>query len=690
MILDNKNEGVKSLGFESAPQMTIKNSNLSKIFKLLSTSTYKNSEESIIREICSNAVDAHVAVGKPDEPIYLKYDGNISISIIDNGIGMSDEFVNTEYMSLGESTKENDSSQIGAFGIGRASIFSYTNYFYLTSRWNGKKRYYLISENDGGLPDVMPLSEEDTSEVNGVEVKFELKNTNDFYKFKTAAINQLKYFRNVIIEGFGIENDFKMYQGNHFIYRPDRQNVTGKLEVVWHNVCYPIDFSYLGIPELKLNCALYFPQNTPFQPEAARENLRNIESNKKLILEKIELVREELTEMWKKDQIVDSYLDWSKMETKEVVLAEGCKLNVGGIINENYIWRPLLKTKMDNVRWGNAATVFDKLIYVRSNSRSYNNSWRNIGIKENMYNTEKPVSNAKLARNNWTALIQKRGLGQIQYSLASFYKGADYKWDNVINDYVVSGIDPSIDWEKEIAYIQQEIWNDIKSKTIDIHSIINDRQISERRKILDEDVRGKFSYDPNNWQVIKLSTINKYKYVVYTNDEIEYNTLRSLSIVGYSNKRMASGKRVRKSVDNFYLVIFCHKKYNKRLSHHHTYEQFLKSNLIKSLYIKHLHYLQRQRINIATYAIERFGSVHPMYKRKFSKFLDYRPTQSYLNLNNKLNDELKNLYFVDLTDHYNKIDEEYDKVQEFASVGDKEGLKYKLLYTAVKNKLNKK
>ena len=114
MLIQNNND-VKSLGFEGAKEFTIKKEYFSKVFKLLSTSTYKDVESSIIREIYHNGGDATKLSDHPDAPVIVKYkDGEISIK--DEGIGMSKEFIFENYISLGESTKNQDASLVGGWG----------------------------------------------------------------------------------------------------------------------------------------------------------------------------------------------------------------------------------------------------------------------------------------------------------------------------------------------------------------------------------------------------------------------------------------------------------------------------------------------------------------------------------------------------------------------------------------------
>ncbi len=672
MLIQNNTE-VKDIGFESNSQMSIKAENLSKIYKLLTTSSYKDNCGSITREYCANAVDSHISSRKIDEPVYFKYDGG-QISITDNGLGMSDEFIRDVYMSLGESTKEESADLIGGFGIGAKSLFSYTTYYYLNSRYNGVMNKYLISENESGLPDVLLLESVETTECNGVQIVFELKESQDFDKFKYAAENQLKYFKNIIIEGFGISNDYKLIQGEHFIYRPDRNNTTGKLEVVWSNVCYPIDYKFLGIEPLNVNCALYFPQETPFLPEAARENLRNVESNKKLILDKIELFKEEITNLWKDQQIVDNFFEWCEKSKKEIIFENG-KLDVSGVVKEDYIYAPLLNTSINpSTLKYNKDAIFTQLFVYRKNSRFWSGAWDRIGYNKLIFHANGNVSNHRLAKIGWQGAVTQREVISLNWrTINNYYKKEVVTYEKV--NYEI--VDPGFDYIAEIEYLRDEIWKNIVEKTIDAHSIEISKTQSVRRKYTQEDIRGKFSdVDSNQWRVRKMVDLKKYKYIVYTTNEEEYKWLRSLNL-------QFVDKKTKKYVTDVFLAILTNSKYEERVSHFMTYEKFLNSDLLKKCFYK----LYKQNNKVSTTSLENWKNIHAMYRRKFKHFDSGEKYSGYFYIPNEIMGKLKEKHSTEFIDKQNeRLREEMKKYQTSSS---SEVLKYRLLYQFNKNKLNK-
>lgn len=673
MLLQNNQLEVKNIGFENTSQMSIKNENLSKIFRLLTTSVYKDSKSSVLRELLSNSIDSQVVIGKINDPVYLKYNNGV-ISIIDNGAGMSDEFIKTRYMSLGDSTKEEDENLIGAFGLGCKSVFAYTTHYTLISRYNGIKTKYLISVSDTGLPDVITLEENNTEECNGVEIQFELLKDSDYYDFQEAAENQLKYFRNIIIEGFEISNDYKIIKGNDFLYRPDRTNVNNILNLVWENIVYPIDFNFLGIQPIKVNCALYFPQKTPFQPEAARENLRNTESNKKLILDKIEEFREELTSLWKNQQIIDSFFEWNNKYYKTIKFDEH-ELDVSSIITEEYIWKPLLNTHMSaRLVKQNTYNCFDKLFSYRKNSRFINNSWSRIGENNKIFHAEKDVTSNRLSRIGWNAICLKR---ELIYPLNNRDVRYWYDKDQIEIDKNYEIVPPKFDYIAELEYIRDEIWSEITEKSVDAHSVTLARQESVRRKYSNDDVRAKFSddwYTDNQWKVKKLGEIRKFKYVVYTQDESIYKNLKYFKPT-FVNKR--SGKQLEKGL----LFILTNSKYVSRLGEFMSYEQFLDSEFLKKLYLNSYEY----KNPISNSQLDNWINMHPMYEAKFKNFTS--------NIRN--NYSIPNLLVGKLSEKYSTeyIDKQNERlrnnINKYKVLASKDVLKYQMLYKFQKSKLTK-
>ncbi|UYD60071.1 hypothetical protein OPFAMLBM_00050 [Aeromonas phage avDM12-TAAL] len=152
-----------------------------KAFKILSSSLYKYKQRAIIRELCCNAVDGHIALKRTGVEVSKTFDVtlpsmlNQQFSVRDYGIGLSEEDVTGLYCTYFASTKSNSNDEIGGFGLGCKSPFAYTDTFTVTS-WFGGKKMIFSAFMKNGEPNIMKMYEEDSSEHTGVEVTVPVSN----------------------------------------------------------------------------------------------------------------------------------------------------------------------------------------------------------------------------------------------------------------------------------------------------------------------------------------------------------------------------------------------------------------------------------------------------------------------------------------------------------------------------------
>lgn len=193
MLVENMN-GIESVGFK---QTQFKISNSSKMFDILSNFVYSNKIESIVRELSSNAFDAHVMNNKKHVPFDITLPSNEDLHpcfiIRDYGPGLSTEDIYMLYTTYGESTKTNSNDFIGAWGLGSKSPFSYTNSFNVTSWFEGKKSIYLMAFNEERIPCVTLISSEDSKEPSGLEISIPVS-SKDIKEFVECTEHVLAHF----------------------------------------------------------------------------------------------------------------------------------------------------------------------------------------------------------------------------------------------------------------------------------------------------------------------------------------------------------------------------------------------------------------------------------------------------------------------------------------------------------------
>ena len=124
------------------------------MFKVLSSQIYTDKEGAIVRELCSNAVDAHVDAGKEDVPfeVHMPTVFEPWFEIKDFGTGLAPDDVISLYMDYGMSNKTHTNEMIGGFGLGSKAPFCYTDSFTVTSRWNGTAYTFTSFLKSDGAP----------------------------------------------------------------------------------------------------------------------------------------------------------------------------------------------------------------------------------------------------------------------------------------------------------------------------------------------------------------------------------------------------------------------------------------------------------------------------------------------------------------------------------------------------------
>lgn len=159
MYVGNTAEKIESSGLGEGNAFTIAAS--AKAFEVLSSNLYQNKILAVLREISCNAADAHRMVGLPLSSIkvHLPTYTEPYFSVRDFGPGLSHSDVLSLYTTYFRSTKDNDNSQIGGFGLGSKSPFAVADQFTVTSWHGGYKRSYICYK-DGGLPRVNLVGEQ--------------------------------------------------------------------------------------------------------------------------------------------------------------------------------------------------------------------------------------------------------------------------------------------------------------------------------------------------------------------------------------------------------------------------------------------------------------------------------------------------------------------------------------------------
>lgn len=148
-----------------------------KTFQMTMGSLYTNPIKAFIRELGTNAYEAHQLVNKEHIPfdVTLPTMLNPSFIIRDYGPGLSKDDVRTLYTVLMKSSKENTNEYGGCFGLGSKSPFAYTSNFGVISHFDGVKYCYSVCKDVNGLPKMSLMHSEECDEPSGLEISIPIK-----------------------------------------------------------------------------------------------------------------------------------------------------------------------------------------------------------------------------------------------------------------------------------------------------------------------------------------------------------------------------------------------------------------------------------------------------------------------------------------------------------------------------------
>lgn len=217
----------------------------SKAFQILSDQLYTDKPRAILRELSTNALDAHIAAGKEDEPFEVQLPTIFDTTLIvkDNGVGMTPEQIKHLYTTYFGSDKTHTNDLVGGLGLGSKSPFAYTDQFTAISRHSGTRYTYAAFINEAGIPEISLISTEETEDCNGFEVHVPVKKS-DVYTFEQTARRVFRYFqtRPSININLHLEDDdepvLEMHSGDikAFLYANQRETM-----IMQGPIAYPVD-----------------------------------------------------------------------------------------------------------------------------------------------------------------------------------------------------------------------------------------------------------------------------------------------------------------------------------------------------------------------------------------------------------------------------------------------------------------
>ena len=231
------------------------------LFMNVVANIYSNKELATVRELFSNALDAHSEYkqlhGKePDHKIIMdvvkdEFD-TTNLVIRDFGIGMSEERITKIYTTIGASSKTGTNHEMGKMGIGSKSPFCLSKSFILISYYDGNKSTWNVFMNETNLG-IAKIKDEPTTAPNGVEYNIPLTvDQTDIVMREILYILQYNHTKvdnhftvNLysVLDSF-IINDDKQYKAHEISIRPIIQSTNHSsphdIYIIQGNIPYAI------------------------------------------------------------------------------------------------------------------------------------------------------------------------------------------------------------------------------------------------------------------------------------------------------------------------------------------------------------------------------------------------------------------------------------------------------------------
>ena len=368
-------------------------------FKVLSDGLYSDKPEAIVRELSSNAHDAHVDAGNANKPFLVHLPNSIEpwFSIRDYGIGLCHEDVLHLYTTFFESTKTESNDVTGMLGLGSKAPFSYVDSFTVTSYFNGEMRVYQAVLNEHGCPDINVIDgfPVPTDEHNGLKIEMPV-NKSDFHRFVYAAKKVYRYYDvQPTVKGVA---DFKptpvevVMSGNGWRLVHDRG-----IRAIQGTVAYPINFNSVdgldtpGVQNIhQVNMDLIFPIGD-LDIAASREALSYDQKTQENIVKRLKDAQEEIRQQIE-DQITICKSPWQASCQLSEILSNS---SVTGLTH-------LFNRKLDFIQYKNKPidTQYNinltedcgiTINWYTEGSRSQTRTMRHIKYKEHVHRSENVV-----------------------------------------------------------------------------------------------------------------------------------------------------------------------------------------------------------------------------------------------------------------------------------------------------------
>lgn len=316
--------------------------NMGLVLDILRSKLYKNPILAICREICCNARDAHVEVGKKDLPIEVHFPNTFDMhfKVRDFGPGIAPDRMEDIFVNFGSSTKRNTNDQIGGFGIGAKTPLAYSDTFSICTNYEGTQRIYNAYIDETKVGKMALVSEKPTTEPNGTTIKIPVLSKN-VREFIDCTLEATQYWPvKPILKGISPAPTYKKIEIIHAgdgwsMLRDDRYNYSNsyysvadysssRSVAVIDGIGYPLDVNSLSkLSDLQRrfldNKFLFYFKNGDLSLSASRDSIHYDDNTQKFIVGRINVAIKEVIERINKEiESCNTYIEACDLYAKTI------------------------------------------------------------------------------------------------------------------------------------------------------------------------------------------------------------------------------------------------------------------------------------------------------------------------------------------------------------------------------------
>lgn len=212
------------------------------LMHILSATLYTHPKLASVREVICNGWDAHISSNKTDVALEIT-SANGMLKVRDFGTGIPHDKIGLIYGTYGKSTKRDDKTLTGGFGLGSKAPFAYTDNFEVVSHCEGVKTVYRVSKSSmerGGKPSINKIVAVPTTE-SGIEVSMAIKpeHENEFVSLVQEVL-MLGGIRARVNRETPVEPLPLLESPTGYIITSFKGTNTNRINLRYGNVVYPI------------------------------------------------------------------------------------------------------------------------------------------------------------------------------------------------------------------------------------------------------------------------------------------------------------------------------------------------------------------------------------------------------------------------------------------------------------------